>query len=200
MTTRRTERQDRAREGGFFSAAAGAIVLDMSIVTKGGDEGLTSLWSGERVAKDDPRVEAYGSLDELSSFLGLARHSCRLAETKAAIESLQRELVRAMGELASSSGYENALGEAEEKRLTEAIHELEGRVPIGGFVLPGMTEGSAALDVARSVARRAERRALSLDRLAPLSPSLKRYLNRLSDYLFMLARLEEASEGKMRLV
>ena len=84
MTTRRTERQDRAREGGFFSAAAGAIVLDMSIVTKGGDEGLTSLWSGERVAKDDPRVEAYGSLDELSSFLGLARHSCRLAETKIA--------------------------------------------------------------------------------------------------------------------
>jgi ATP:cob(I)alamin adenosyltransferase len=194
------ERQDKERDGGFFSVLAGAIVLDMSIVTKGGDEGLTSLWSGERVAKDDPRVEAYGSLDELSSFLGLARHSCRLEETKAAIESLQRELVRAMGELATSSGYKGAIGEPDERALTEAIHALEDRIPIRGFVLPGMTEGSAALDVARSVARRAERRALRLDRVSPLSPALKRYLNRLSDYLFMLARLEEASEGKMRLV
>jgi len=170
----------------------------MSIVTKGGDEGLTSLMSGERVAKDDPRVEAYGTIDELSAFLGLAGHSCRLGETKAAIEGLQRDLVRVMGGLASSSGYKNGVGEAEEKALTEAVHALEARIPLSGFVAQGQTPGSAALDVARTVARRAERRALSLDRESPLSPFLKRYLNRLSDYLFMLARAEEASEGKIR--
>lgn len=170
----------------------------MSIVTKGGDEGLTSLMSGERVSKDDPRVEAYGSIDELSAFLGLAGHSCRLGETKAAIEGLQRDLVRVMGGLASISGYKNGIGEAEEKALTAAIQALEARIPLTGFVVQGQTPGSAALDVARTVARRAERRALSLDREAPLSPFLKRYLNRLSDYLFMLARAEEASEGKIR--
>lgn len=170
----------------------------MSIVTKGGDGGETSLWSGERVAKDDPRVEAYGTVDELSSCLGRARHSCELPETRAAIEGLQRDLVRVMGELASSAAPPQPIGEAEVEALTAAIQALEARVPLKGFVLPGMTAGSADLDLARSVARRAERRALSLDRLSPLSSALKAYLNRLSDYLFMLARGEEEAAGALR--
>ena len=170
----------------------------MSIVTKTGDGGLTSLWSGERVRKDDPRVEAYGTIDELSSQLGLARHSARLPATLEAVESIQRDLVRVGGELASrGKPFGEPIGEADVDAVTEATRTLEERIVLRGFVLPGMTAGSAALDVARAVARRAERRVLSLAREVEVSPSLRIWLNRLSDWLFMLARAEEEAEGKL---
>ena len=173
----------------------------MSIVTKTGDEGLTSLWSGERVWKDDLRVEAYGSIDELSSQLGLARHSVRLPATLVAIESLQRSLVRVGGELASRSRpFASPMGSADEAELTAATEALERLIPLTGFVLPGLTAGSAALDLARSVCRRAERRVVALARDAEVSDSLRVWLNRLSDYLFMLARAEEQAEDKIRFV
>lgn len=82
--------------------------------------------------------------------------------------------------------------------MTEAVHSLEARIPLKGFVLPGMTRGSAALDVARTVCRRAERRIVALSRSAPVSPELLSWVNRLSDYLFMLARSEEAAQGAIR--
>ena len=171
----------------------------MSIVTKTGDEGLTSLWSGERVWKDDLRVEAYGTVDELSSFLGLARHSAALPETLAAIEEVQRDLVRVAGELASrGTPFSRPLLQADEERLTKATEALEARIPLKGFVLPGMTPGSAALDAARTVARRAERRVVALAKEVEVGEPLRRYLNRLSDYLFMLARAEEAASGALR--
>ena len=171
----------------------------MSISTKGGDKGDTSLWSGERVRKDDLRVEAYGSLDELSSFLGLARHSCLLAESIEAIEVLQRELSRACSELASIGGKRGAsIGAEDEERLTAAVHSLEERIPLKGFVLAGMTPASAAFDVARTVCRRAERRIVALSDREEVGLDLRRYINRLSDYLFMLARNEEAAQGKLR--
>jgi ATP:cob(I)alamin adenosyltransferase len=172
----------------------------MSIVTKTGDEGRTGLWSGERVWKDDPRVEAYGSLDELSSFLGLARLAARLPETAEAIDGIQRGLVRASGELASlGRSFGKPISAEEGEELGRRVAELEARVPLKGFVLPGRTEASARLDVARAVCRRAERRAISLGRAeeGALRPELRIYLNRLSDYLFMLARAEEAAEGKI---
>jgi ATP:cob(I)alamin adenosyltransferase len=172
----------------------------MSIATKTGDSGETSLWSGERVGKDDARVEAYGSLDELSSFLGLARHSCRLESSIAAIESIQRGLVRAEAELASSHAAGKArsrIGPEDEAALSGALHALEARIKLKGFVLPGMTEGSAALDLARTVCRRAERRIVALSRESPVSAELLKYVNRLSDYLFMLARDEEEAEGRI---
>ena len=170
----------------------------MSIVTKTGDGGLTSLWSGERVRKDDPRVEAYGTIDELSSQLGLARHSVRLPATLDSIEAIQRDLVRVGGELASrGKPFGAAISEADADALTEATKALEARVGLTGFVLPGMTPGSAALDVARAVARRAERRVLTLASEAEVSMPLRVWLNRLSDWLFMLARSEEAAEGKL---
>jgi ATP:cob(I)alamin adenosyltransferase len=170
----------------------------MSITTKTGDGGETSLWSGERVRKNDPRVEAYGCLDELSSFLGLARHSCRLGDTLKAIDGIQRDLHRACGELASAQGKTRALlSAADEERLTEAIHDLESRIPLRGFVLPGQTPGSAALDVARTVCRRAERRIVDLAETAEIGDPLRRYVNRLSDFLFMLARSEEAAEDRI---
>jgi ATP:cob(I)alamin adenosyltransferase len=177
----------------------------MSIVTKTGDEGLTSLWSGERVWKDDLRVEAYGTVDELSSWLGLARHSAGLPETVEAIMAIQRTLVRVAAELASRSqpfpppitAPINANDEAELTARTEA---LEARIPLSGFVIPGMTAGSAPLDIARTVCRRAERRVVTLARDADVSDNLRTWLNRLSDYLFMLARLEESAEGRLTFV
>jgi cob(I)alamin adenosyltransferase len=170
----------------------------MGIVTKTGDEGLTSLWSGERVWKDDLRVEAYGTLDELSSALGLARHAARLPEVLEAIERIQRDLVRAGGELASrGQAFSSPILPEDEEGITRLVEELELRVPLSGFVLPGMTEASAGLDLARTIARRAERRIVALARDAEVGEPLRRYVNRLSDLLFMLARAEEAAEGKI---
>ena len=170
----------------------------MSIVTKTGDGGLTSLWSGERVRKDDPRVEAYGTIDELSSQLGLARHFARLPATLAAIEAIQRDLVRVGGELASrGKPFGAPISGADVEALTEATRAIESRIALTGFVIPGMTAGSAALDVARAVARRAERRVLTLAGEAEVSAPLRVWLNRLSDWLFMLARAEESAEGKL---
>lgn len=170
----------------------------MSISTKAGDGGKTGLWSGERVPKDDLRVEAYGSLDELSSFIGLARHSCSLDSTIAALVSVQRSLHRAQAELASTSTRPGGtISAADEEALTEAVHALEAHIPLKGFVVPGTTPGSAALDVARTVCRRAERRIVTLSREVAVGPSLLKYVNRLSDYLFMLARAEEAYLGRI---
>ncbi|MGO8696058.1 MAG: cob(I)yrinic acid a,c-diamide adenosyltransferase [Rectinemataceae bacterium] len=173
----------------------------MSITTKTGDDGLTSLRSGERVWKDDLRVEAFGSVDELSSTLGLARHAIELPEVLASVDRIQRDLVRLAGELASPErSFEHPILAADEERLTREIGELEARIPLRGFVVPGMTEASARLDVARTVARRAERRVVSLARGSEISAPSRRYLNRLSDLLFMLARAEEAAAGAIRFV
>jgi ATP:cob(I)alamin adenosyltransferase len=170
----------------------------MSIVTKTGDEGLTSLWSGERVWKDDLRVEAYGTVDELSSWLGKARQECRLGEVREALEGVQRDLFRVAGELASrGTKFDRPVLPADEGRLAVLIEELESRIPLKGFVIPGRTLASASLDIARTVARRAERRVVALGRDAEVSSALLMYLNRLSDLLFMLARAEEDVEGKI---
>jgi ATP:cob(I)alamin adenosyltransferase len=175
----------------------------MGITTKTGDDGTTGLWSGERVPKDDPRVEACGELDELSSLLGFARLACKLPETRDALEALQRALVRAGGEIASiEQPFPDPIQSWDEEAITGAIIALEARISLVGFVLPGRTEASARLDLARCAARKLERRVVALARRggsneAPLSDILRRYLNRLSDYLFMLARAEEEAEGRI---
>jgi ATP:cob(I)alamin adenosyltransferase len=173
----------------------------MSIVTKTGDDGTTGLWSEERIAKDDMRVEAYGTLDELSSALGIARHLCFEDEVLYAIDDIQRLLFRVSGELASlGKPFDRPILPQDEAIMAERIAALEDRIPLKGFVLPGMTQGSAALDLARTIARRAERRVVSLSRRDGVSQDLMRLLNRLSDYLYMLARAEEAASGKIRFV
>jgi ATP:cob(I)alamin adenosyltransferase len=172
-----------------------------SITTTTGDDGTTGLWSGQRVPKDHPRVEAVGEVDELSSLLGFARLACSLGTTKDSIEGLQRDLVRVAGELASiDPAFDNPIQSWDEKAITDKIHELEARVELHGFVLPGRTEGSARIDLARVACRRLERTVVTLAREAEISDILRRYLNRLSDYLFMLARSEEAAEGKIEYV
>lgn len=174
----------------------------MSITTKTGDDGSTDLWSGERVLKDDLRIEVCGEIDELSSLLGFACLAVRLRGTSEALRALQRDLVRMGGEIASGEpAFTDPIQSWDEEGLTEKIHAIESRIPLRGFVLPGMTEGSARIDLARTAARRLERRIVSLARArasdAPVSDILRRYINRLSDYLFMLARDEESAEGKI---
>lgn len=168
----------------------------MGITTKTGDDGTTGLWSGQRVPKDDIRIEACGEADELSSLLGFARLAARLPETAAALEALQRDLVRVGGELASSEPpFKDPILPADEESLTARIAELESRAGFDAFVLPGRTEGSARIDLARTAARRLERRVVALARARPVSGALRRWLNRLSDYLFLLARAEEDAAG-----
>ncbi len=168
------------------------------IATKTGDGGLTSLWSGERVRKDDLRVEAYGTLDELSSFLGEAKHHATLPAVRDALEVIQKALFRACAELASrASPFPDPIRDADEEAMTVAIEALEERLGLSGFVIPGSTPASAKLDVCRTVCRRAERRIATLAREDEVAKPLRRWVNRLSDYLFVLAREEERSEGKL---
>jgi len=173
----------------------------MGIVTGTGDEGLTGLWSGERVRKDDPRVEAYGTVDELDSLLGEARHLLRRPDCVAMVEAVQRDLYRVAGQLATRTGAfpRPVIGE-DADRLGRAVARYEGELGLKGFVVPGATSQSARLDVARTVCRRAERRIVTLARDADVSPDILKYMNRLSDLLFVLARAEEALEGRITYV
>jgi ATP:cob(I)alamin adenosyltransferase len=173
----------------------------MSIVTKTGDDGTTGLWSGERIGKDTLRVEAYGTIDELSSALGVARHVCLQDNVLYAVEYIQRLLFRVAGELASLSvAFDRPINEDDERTIETKTAEIEERIPLRGFVVPGMTQGSAALDVARAIARRAERRVVALSRTETISPVLLRTLNRMSDFIYMLAREEESAQGKLMFV
>jgi cob(I)alamin adenosyltransferase len=173
----------------------------MGISTGFGDEGSTELLSGTRVPKDHPRVEFIGALDELNSFLGDAKAAARLGRTKTSIDSVQRDLFTAPGLLepdAKPGGASASIpggGGIDPERLTGLVRELEARYPMRGFIIPGANPASAKLDIARTVCRRAERRLVTLHREAPVSPRLLRYLNRLSDLLFLLARMEEG-EGE----
>ncbi len=176
----------------------------MSITTKTGDDGTTDLWSGERVPKDDLRIEVCGEFDELSSFIGFACHAATLEETGLELWALQRDLVRAAAEIASiEPAFSDPIQSWDEEGLTSKIYGLEARIPLRGFVLPGKTEASARIDLARVAARRLERNVVAFSRAAvgrgeaPVSDILRRWLNRLSDYLFMLARAEESAEGKI---
>lgn len=172
-----------------------------SIVTKGGDQGETSLLYGGRVAKDDPRTEAYGALDEAISALGLARSLSTNSAVGERILELQRDCFTVGAELATAKGQRARLEahfptlEADAADALEAeVHQLEATVGLpDGFVIPGGSPAAAAIDLGRTLVRRAERRAVGLQRQGELeNPEVVRYLNRLSDLLFMLARQEEA--------
>ena len=173
-----------------------------SIVTRGGDSGETSLLYGGRVPKDDLHTEAYGSLDEAISALGLARASLAPADAAFAerILALQRQLFTAGAELATGRGERHLLEQhfdtvtaAMVDALEAEIHDLEARVPLPkAFVIPGGSVPAAALDMARTFVRRAERRAVALQRAGDLeNAEVVRYLNRCSDLVFMLARQAE---------
>ncbi|MCK4889190.1 MAG: cob(I)yrinic acid a,c-diamide adenosyltransferase, partial [Candidatus Aminicenantes bacterium] len=152
----------------------------------------TSLFSGERVSKDNIIVEAYGTMDELNSFLGDAKHYCGTDGFKEIIVSVQIDLFRLCAELASSSGLvkDPMIGD-DVDRMTEILNNMEKKMDLKGFVIPGNTPGSAKLDICRSVTRRGERRIVSLTKKNEVNEFLIKYVNRLSDLLFIMARLEE---------
>lgn len=174
----------------------------MSIATKTGDDGTTALMFGRRVPKTDPRIVANGACDELNAALGLVRASCAETRVTNSILSIQRELVALMGELAvapedrqryQDQGFPLVSAEMVE-RLTLQIDELEQNKQISyrGWVTPGATPSSAALDMARTVCRRAERAVCECrERGFPVSGEVIRYLNRLSDLCWLWARWVE---------
>ena len=165
----------------------------MKIYTKTGDAGETSLFGGVRVRKCDPRVAAYGDVDELNAELGLARASGADADIDKELLQLQRDLFALGAQLAdpsekiSSHVSKAVLGDDDVVRLEELIDTLEaGLPPLRHFILAGGSACGAALHVARAVCRRAERGMVALE--PAVDPLLLTYINRLSDLLFVLAR------------
>jgi cob(I)alamin adenosyltransferase len=174
----------------------------MSIATKTGDEGETSLMYGRRVPKTDARVDAYGCVDELNAALGLGRAAARDPFLSEQILAVQKELVTVMGELATAAEDMDRYSKdgfplvtpAMTDRLTAAVDDLEEN-KLGKFKhwsVPGKTMNSAALDLARTICRRAERRVAALmEADANFNREILRYLNRLSDLCWLLARYAE---------
>lgn len=188
---RRGRRGGRGRRGRGRGRAAAA-----RIYTRGGDTGETGLIGGQRVAKDDPRIEAAGTVDELNAQLGVARTAVRDRDLEELFERLQNRLFDLGAELATPKPAQkppSAITAAEVKVL-EGVIDLyqETLPPLQEFIVPVGHGLAAALHVARTVCRRAERRAVTLHRKEPLNPEVLRYLNRLSDLLFVLARVANA--------
>jgi cob(I)alamin adenosyltransferase len=176
----------------------------MSIVTKTGDQGMTALMFNRRVPKSHPRIEACGDVDELNAALGLARAAARPPFIQDTLLMIQKDLVVVMGELATSSedlaryvqSGHTLVTAALTARLDKLVDEIEAQdVRLDGWATPGASQLSAALDLARTVCRRAERRACALQDAGQLhSAEILPYLNRLSDLLWLLARWTEAQE------
>lgn len=173
----------------------------MKIYTRTGDDGTTGLFGGSRVQKDDLRVEAYGTVDELNACLGMARAESLSAELDAILARLQSDLLVLGSELACTPGHEarlpvTLLSESDVKRLESAIDTAEIALPaLRSFILPGGTRAAASLHLARTIARRAERCVLRAHRQTPVRTLLLVYLNRLSDLLFVLARSANHGAG-----
>ena len=173
----------------------------MSIVTKTGDKGSTALMYGRRVSKCHPRVEAYGCVDELNAALGLARATAQHDFIRHNLLTIQKDLVVLMGELATvtedlprygKDGYTLVTSQLTHK-LDALVKEIEAQqVSFKGWATPGATTNSAALDMARTVCRRAERRVCALQEADQLQNSeIIVYLNRLADLLWLFARWVE---------
>ncbi len=171
----------------------------MSIATKTGDDGTTGLMYGRRVAKTDPRIAANGAVDELNAALGMVRATVAEPFVTDAVLAIQKELVLLMGELAVlpedreryAAGGFHFVEKAMVDSLTARIDDLEKNHHISyhGWATPGATLGSAALDLARTVCRRAERHVAGLaESAAPVNGEILRYLNRLSDLCWLWAR------------
>lgn len=166
----------------------------MKIYTRTGDGGETGLFGGGRVSKHSPRIEAYGTVDELNSHLGAVRAEKPSPELDGLLASVQEQLFVLGAELASPKGGAVALSDADVTGLESAIDKLEANLPsLRTFILPGGGRMGSALHVARTVCRRAERMVVALGGEA--GPLPVRFLNRLSDLLFVMARHANRAEG-----
>lgn len=164
------------------------------VYTKTGDKGMTGLLTGERVKKTSARVEAYGTVDEVSSALGIARANCTKPAVKEAVLKLQKLLMLVMADLASNSGGEQYITAEHVNTLEAMIDEFDAQLPpLNSFIIPGATPGAATLDLARTITRRAERQSLRVNEQMStdvISDQLLICLNRLSDLCFVLSRVE----------
>ncbi len=162
------------------------------IYTRTGDDGTTGLIGNERVAKDSPVIEACGSLDEVNALLGLVRSGSLPDAVDAMLHRVQGDLFTVGAQVAApaNSGTPGLrIGDGAIERMEREIDALEERLsPLRHFILPGGSPAAAAVHLARAVARRAERRCVPLVRSGRVEPEIVRYLNRLSDLLFVLAR------------
>ena len=170
------------------------------IYTKGGDEGDTGLLYGGRVSKSDPRCEAYGAVDEAVSALGLARALVKTDKLKGMIWGIQPDLFTVGAELATDLNYHETFKKHFSvitpdmiEQIEQMIDELTEEITLPrAFIIPGASQASAAMDIARSVLRRAERRTVDLNNLGLLANlEVLRYLNRLADLVFTMARYED---------
>ena len=167
----------------------------MKIYTKTGDKGETGLFGGGRVSKSHPRVEAYGDIDELNAVLGLARSIEMMPRIDEVLAPVQRDLF-SLGALLATPNHEKVRQQLEKARIDDARIDGEAELePLTAFILPGGTPKSAALHVARTVCRRAERKVISLGSEVDVPPIVVKYLNRLSDLLFVLARVANRRAG-----
>ena len=172
----------------------------MRIYTRGGDKGRTSLFTGGRVDKDDARIEALGSVDELVAVLGVAKAACTDHEAREWLESVQTELYLVMADIAGGAGGDGRLAADAVERLELTIDRLDAELPpLTDFVIPGASPASAALHHARTICRRGERRVLTAGRESDQPANVAIYLNRLSDLLFVMARwVDRAEPGAAR--
>lgn len=177
----------------------------MKIYTKTGDAGETGLFAGPRVRKDDPRIEAYGAVDELNAVLGLARCETLPPAIEQTLAAVQNELFAVGAELASPDPLKAGTSWIDEPHivaLEQAIDALEEHLPpLKQFILPAGNRGACTIHVARGVCRRAERRLVTLanEPEVQISDHLIRYLNRLGDYLFVAARATNVLAGEMEM-
>ena len=167
--------------------------MKSKLYTRRGDDGTTSLVGGTRVMKDSPRLQAYGTIDELNSWLGLLAASDAIApDTRATLRSIQHRLFDIGAALATEpeSAWQPQLpGQLAIEHLEQAIDQIDATLPpLRQFVLPGGHPDAARANVARTVARRAERAIITLSQTTAVDPVILQYINRLSDFLFALSR------------
>ncbi|MEO1022613.1 MAG: cob(I)yrinic acid a,c-diamide adenosyltransferase [Bacteroidota bacterium] len=171
----------------------------MKIYTKKGDTGQTSLFGGERVSKQSKRIDAYGTVDELNSILGMVRASNPSESTDTLLNSLQHQLFVLGADLATPISREvriDRISDTDVQFLEQKIDEMEeGLAPLKNFILPSGTLAGSTLHFARTVCRRAERVCVEASDTEHLSATTITYLNRLSDLLFVLARFENQQAG-----
>jgi len=169
----------------------------MAIYTKGGDKGKTSLFDGLRVEKDSIRVETYGTFDELNANISLAEKLCVSEKNKKILQSVEYRMFYLQGEIATQDT--NKFLKQSQVIMDTHTHMLESIIdnytselpPINSFILPGSSVAGAQLHICRTICRRAERSFVKLSRNVQFRPELERYINRLSDFLYVMARSED---------
>ncbi len=172
----------------------------MKIYTKTGDGGSTSLLGGERVSKSSLRINAYGTVDELNSFIGLALHEVKEDSIRAVLSKIQNQLFVVGSDLASPETEKKIKIERVPKEFSEKIEKVVDKYEseleqLKNFILPDGSRGAAILHICRTIARRAEREVVALNSTEKINQNIIIFLNRISDLFFVLARFENKSSG-----